>query len=229
MTIEHIVWDWNGTLFDDGDALILATIDAFAAASLAEVTAERYRDHFTRPITDFYEKLAGRTLTPVEQVQLDAHFQYSYGRRIDEASLCRDAVNALTTWRDAGGTQSLLSMYPHDQLLGLRQLRPIASLFCRVRGTSENELHLKEPHLRQHLVELGIRPEQVLIVGDSIDDMHAAQAAGVPCVLYRPADRALLSLTRVHDLGVPVVTDLSGAVRLALNTEHQPVGGAHEA
>lgn len=38
MRIDHIVWDWNGTLFDDGDALVQATIDAFAAAGLSTVT-----------------------------------------------------------------------------------------------------------------------------------------------------------------------------------------------
>jgi phosphoglycolate phosphatase-like HAD superfamily hydrolase len=214
--IDHIVWDWNGTLFDDGDALVLATIDAFALAGLPNVTLDRYQAHFTRPIPDFYDALAGRNLTTAEHGVLDGHFQHSYARRMATASVHQDAVSALTTWQDSGGTQSLLSMYPHAQLVQLAQLATIAHFFVRVDGMNAEEPARKEPHLRRHLTELGIDPPRVLVVGDSVDDMHAAQACGVPCLLYHPGERALLSSQRMRDLAVPVAPDLPGAVRWAV-------------
>jgi phosphoglycolate phosphatase-like HAD superfamily hydrolase len=213
--IDHIVWDWNGTLFDDGDALVLATIDACELAGLPAVTRDRYQAHFTRPISDFYDALAGRNLTPAEHIVLDGHFQHSYARRMAESTVHQDAVGALTAWRDSGGTQSLLSMYPHEQLVALAQFHPIADFFVRVDGMSASETHRKEPHLRRHLAALGTDPRRVLVVGDSADDMLAAQACGVPCLLYHPGERALLSSQRVRGLGVPVAADLPGAVRWA--------------
>jgi phosphoglycolate phosphatase-like HAD superfamily hydrolase len=217
--IDHIVWDWNGTLFDDGEALVLATIDAFASCGFGEVTDESYRSHFTRPIPQFYERLAGRTLTAAEQVLLDDHFQSSYARRMAEVSIHADTVVALTTWREAGRTQSLLSMYPHEKLVGLTQLREIAHFFVRVDGSREDgtqEALRKEPHLRQHLNALRANRKRTLVIGDNVDDVHAARACGVPCVVYRPAEGALVSSTRVRRLGVPVVADLPSAIRLAL-------------
>ncbi|CAM4065090.1 HAD family hydrolase [Kibdelosporangium persicum] len=228
MAIDHIVWDWNGTLFDDGSALVLATADAFAAAGLPEVTTERYRDHFTRPITLFYDNLAGRTLSAAEQATLDRQFQLSYARRMAVATLHKDAVNALTMWRDAGRTQSLLSMYPHGQLMAMRQLGPIARFFSRVDGTTGDEIHLKEPHLRKHLAHLDLSPERVLMVGDNVDDVRAAEACGLAAVFYHPGDQALVSLARAQDLAVPIVSSLSGAVRWALTVVDELSGDTHD-
>jgi phosphoglycolate phosphatase-like HAD superfamily hydrolase len=213
--IDHIVWDWNGTLFDDGDALLLATIDACALAGLPTVTRDRYQAHFTRPISDFYDALAEKNLTPAEHVVLEGHFQHSYAHRMATATVHQDAVSALTAWRDSGGTQSLLSMFPHERLTELAQLSTIAHFFVRVDGMSVAEPHRKEPHLRRHLAALDIDPSRVLVVGDSADDMHAAQACGVRCVLYHPGERALLSPVRARDLGVPMAADLLDAVRWA--------------
>ncbi len=39
----HIIWDWNGTLFHDNDAIIGATNAAFAELGLASITLEQYR------------------------------------------------------------------------------------------------------------------------------------------------------------------------------------------
>ena len=220
MRIDHIVWDWNGTLFDDGEALVRATVEAFARSGLPEVTWTAYRDHFTRPISDFYDRLAGRTLTAAEQRVLDRNFHDAYTGLLTKAVLHAEAAEALTAWQDTGGTQSLLSMFPHARLVALTQFTDIAHFFSHVNGMRADESPRKEPHLRRHLAELGIPPETVLVIGDSVDDVHAARACGAHAVLYHPADRALVSQVRASELGVPVVRRLPDAVRSVRNREH---------
>jgi len=224
MRIDHIVWDWNGTLFDDGEALVRATIEAFARSGLPEVTWSGYQEHFTRPITDFYDRLARRTLTSQEQSHLDRHFQSSYAELLERSKLHAEAVEALTAWRAAGRTQSLLSMYPHDSLVGLPQFGVVEHFFSRVDGMRADEPSRKESHLRRHLA--AVAAEAVLVVGDSTDDVAAAQACGVPSVLYHPTERALLSHARVRDLEVPVVRELPEAVRWALAESSREHHGA---
>lgn len=231
MRIDHIVWDWNGTLFNDGAALIQATIDAFAAAGLSPVTRALYQAHFARPISTFYDKLAGRTLSPAEQAILDGHFQLSYARYIEEATLAPDAVRALAAWRDAGGSQSLLSMYPQEELLALLVKCSIGHYFVRIDGLDDHESPRKEPHLRRHLAEPGTSASRVLLVGDSVDDVHAAHACGIACMLYHPTEQALLSRTRVLELGVPAVDNLYGAItRILAETRGsgRPVDGVRQ-
>jgi len=81
MTVEHIVWDWNGTLLGDGPALIEATIEAFRECGLPVVTREFYQLNHVQPIPLFYERLAGRTLTDAEHSRLAAGFETAYGKR----------------------------------------------------------------------------------------------------------------------------------------------------
>ena len=49
-TRTHLVWDWNGTLFHDIDAVIGATNAAFAELGLEPITLERYRELYCVPV-----------------------------------------------------------------------------------------------------------------------------------------------------------------------------------
>ncbi len=55
--VRHVIWDWNGTLFDDFDAVLLAMNASCASVGGPEVTADLYRETFTRPIERTYERL----------------------------------------------------------------------------------------------------------------------------------------------------------------------------
>jgi phosphoglycolate phosphatase-like HAD superfamily hydrolase len=189
MTIEHIVWDWNGTLLGDGPALIESTIEAFRECGLPAVTRESYQRHHVQPIPLFYSRLAGRTLTGPEQTRLAVCFQTAYGKR--RVTLTADALPALSSWAAAGGRQSLLSMYPHELLMPMVSVFGIADYFTRVDGSAGREVAFKAPHLERHLREQGIDPARAVLIGDSLDDVRAAGACGMRCVVYHAGADAL--------------------------------------
>ncbi|MDX8031032.1 HAD hydrolase-like protein [Lentzea sp. BCCO 10_0856] len=221
MSAEHIIWDWNGTLFADGEALIDSTIDAFTHAGLGAITREAYQLHHRQPIPEFYEQLVGRRLTRVEQGLLDKSFQAAYLGRRERIELTEDAVKALETWRDANGSQSLLSMHPHDRLMPLVKKFDIGDFFVRVDGLVGTEFARKAPHLQRHLDHIGVPADRVLLVGDSVDDARAAMACGVSCVLYHAGPNALHALDHFVALGVPVVKGLLEAVSMVLDGSEQ--------
>ncbi|MFC0006722.1 HAD family hydrolase [Micromonospora siamensis] len=224
--IDHIVWDWNGTVFGDSRALIEATIEAFAACGLPPVTRTDYQRHHTQPITHFYERLAGRELTDQEQEQLDRCFHAAYGRHRERVTLTVDAVEALTRWDATGRGQSLLSMYPHERLVPLVTAAGIDRFFTRVDGTAPPGVPRKAPHLRRHLEIQRLRPERTVLVGDSVDDALAARECGTHCVVYHPGEDALHARDHVADLGVPVVATLRAAVDHVIGTwDGWPPGG----
>jgi phosphoglycolate phosphatase-like HAD superfamily hydrolase len=78
--VRHIVWDWNGTLLDDGGALIAATVDALHACGFPPITRADYQRHHCQPIPLFYERLAGRALGLQEQQRLEGCFREAYAR-----------------------------------------------------------------------------------------------------------------------------------------------------
>jgi phosphoglycolate phosphatase-like HAD superfamily hydrolase len=214
MGIEHIVWDWNGTLFGDGAALIESTIEAFHAAGLPVVTRESYQRSHAQPIPLFYNRLAGRELSDAEQTALAGHFQTAYLRRRDTIPLTRDAKLSLQRWQGAGRSQSLLSMYPHDELMPLVHKAGIASYFTTVDGLRDGERGRKAPHLQRQLTRLGLEPSSVLVVGDSVDDAIAAQECGTRFRLYHAGRDALHA--RDHFAGMSIVDSLGEAVDAAL-------------
>ncbi|MEV0052541.1 HAD family hydrolase [Saccharopolyspora shandongensis] len=219
--IDHIVWDWNGTLFADTAALIDATIDIFARAGLPAVTRARYQEHHTQPIPLFYDRLAERDLSDEEQQWLAEAFQETYVHYRQNLGLHPQARDVLRQCADAGFAQSLLSMYPHEKLLPLVETAEITAFFRRIDGLRTDEAAKKAPHLRRHLAEIGARPESVLLVGDSVDDALAARECGAHCVLYHAGRDALHSREHFEALDVPIAENLHDAVT-ALLSRRQP-------
>lgn len=212
--VTHVVWDWNGTLFDDADTLIACTVEAFARPGLPPVTAERYRTLHTQPIDAFYDRLLGRPVPPALRAELHAAFHDAYLRRRPGIGLAPDAAAALRTVAEAGLTQSVLSMHPHDALTALIDRFALRPYLLRVDGQRGADAGYKRDHLVAHLRALDRRPGDVLLVGDSVDDARAAAAAGTRCVLYASG---LHSPDALHAEGVPVVHTLEHALATTLS------------
>ncbi|GIF08328.1 HAD family hydrolase [Actinoplanes siamensis] len=214
--IRHIVWDWNGTVLGDSPALIAATIDAFRECGLPAVTRTDYQRRHVQPIPLFYERLAGRELSAAEQARLAECFRGAYAVHRETVTLTLDAVTALGRWTAAGRRQSLLSMYPHAELVPLVTAAGIAHCFARIDGSVGTDVAYKAPHLARHLAALELDPGEVLLVGDSVDDARAAAGCGVRCLVYHAGEDALHSREHFADLGVPLVGSLGEAVEVAL-------------
>ncbi|WP_225801587.1 HAD family hydrolase [Streptomyces sp. NK15101] len=209
---KHLVWDWNGTLLDDIDAVIGATNAAFAELGLASITLERYRELYTVPVPKFYERLMGRLPTDEEWTVMDGAFHRHYWQRADACGLTIGAAELLAARQEAGATQSLLSLAPHTHLVPLVQRYGIAERFVRVDGRVDASTDGKSGHMVRHLAALGVPAERVVVIGDAADDAVAAAHVGARAVLYTGGSHSRASLSRV---GAPVVDSLEEAVAVA--------------
>ncbi|MFC9538131.1 HAD family hydrolase [Streptomyces sp. NPDC056975] len=211
----HIVWDWNGTLFHDNDAVISATNAAFEEIGLEPITLERYRELYCVPIPRFYQRLMGRLPTEAEWERMDTAFQRHYALHRTACGLADGAELLLTDWRSAGGSQSILSMYGHDELVPLVREFGIESHFLRVDGRTGPSGGSKAEHMVRHLGALaisGVAPGRTVVIGDAADDAVAALHAGAGAVLYTGGSHSRASLEGV---GAPVVDTLAEAVGVA--------------
>ena len=94
-TGAHIVWDWNGTLFHDNDAIIGATNAAFAELGHEPITLERYRPLYCVPVPKFYERLMGRLPTDAEWDVMDEVFHRYYAEHRTGCGLTEGAAELL--------------------------------------------------------------------------------------------------------------------------------------
>lgn len=210
----HIIWDWNGTLFDDIHIVVEAVNEVLHRLGSGPICQERYRSHFTRPVHHFYERILGRTLQPHEFHGLDEHFHSSYRARMGAAGLGRDAEHALTAAAAAGFSQSLLSMWRHVELVPTVRAHRIDGHMRRVDGLRDGRGDAKGPHMARHAEALALprASERVVVIGDALDDAAAAGGLGFHCVLYDGGTHHVDAL-RAH--GAPVATTLLEAVEHA--------------
>ncbi|MFD5797432.1 HAD family hydrolase [Streptomyces diastatochromogenes] len=210
----HIVWDWNGTLFHDNDAIIGATNAAFAELGLAPITLEQYRALYCVPVPRFYERLLGRLPTDAEWEQMDEVFHRYYAEHRVRCGLTDGAAELLAGWRSAGHSQSLLSMYGHEELVPLVRGFGIEPHFIRVDGRTGPSGGSKAEHMVRHLEALSgaVEVARTVVIGDAADDAVAARYVGAGAVLYTGGSHSRASL---EEVGVPVVDTLAEAVQEA--------------
>lgn len=181
--MRHVVWDWNGTLLDDLDIVVEAVNVGISAFGLPPVTVDDYRNHYTRPVKLFYDRIFGREVSDGEWRTLDTRFHDAYRELLDRAPLAADARDALDAVATSG-SQSLLSMFPHGELVPLVGRHGINAYFHRIDGLRGAPGDRKAAYLAAHLAALDVAAGDVLVVGDTPDDAAAAAHVGARCVLY---------------------------------------------
>lgn len=215
--MRHIVWDWNGTLFDDLDIVVESVNASLARFGEGPIDAAVYQAHYRRPVPLFYESLLGRAIDDEMWQTIDRVFHESYHDRSGKASLTPDAGAAMDAVTAAGATQSILSMWWHEQLIPTAERFGLIDRMVAVEGHRGAPGETKAAHLLRHLAlvtdrQPRVRDLAVVAIGDITDDAAAADAAGVGCVLYDSGSqpREVLAAT-----GHPVAGTLVEAILLA--------------
>lgn len=209
--IQHIVWDWNGTLLNDNDAVLAAVNGICAEFGRQPVTLGEWRGMFRRPIQASYEELLERELSRDEWAALDRIYHDAYRQLLRTCGLADGVIEALRAWRSTGCSQSLLSMWFHDELVPLITEFGLLEFFTRVDGLQHKVGGgSKAEHLVRHLEATGFEPAEVAVIGDVTDDAEAAARVGAQCVLV---STGMASRRALEATGVSVVDSIPEALR----------------
>jgi HAD superfamily hydrolase (TIGR01549 family) len=216
--VRHVVWDWNGTLLADLDAIVGATNAGLAGSGLAAIDRDRFRRDFGRPVRAFNQRLLGRPLTDEQWRTLDDSFHDHYRQQLQRCELADGAEAALELVARAGVGQSLLSMWRHDELLELLAQRGLGHWFTRIDGDQRFDGGPKSDRLRDHLVAQSLDTDDVLVIGDTVDDAAAAQAVGTRCLLVSEHSSHHLAVLQAAAPTVATVTDAAARVMTMTST-----------
>ncbi len=210
MAVTHLIWDWNGTLLDDLPLVVEATNQAFTAVGGRILDSDEHRRTFRRPVAEFYAEILERAVDAEEFGRLDRIFHDAYRLGLTTTSLAADAKTAIKSWP---GTQSLLSMWFHDELVPTVETYGLTGLFTRIDGLRATVGGgFKAGHLKEHLAALDVPGERAVLIGDSLDDATAAASVGAAVVLYTGG---FTHPARLRASGLPVADTLMDAVTLA--------------
>ena len=204
MLLQHIIWDWNGTLLDDTQAGVNVINAMLAARGLNEIDVPTYRDIFGFPVVNFYRAIG----FPVDSENWDAVAHEFHDRFLADTSirLHHHALFALDCFRNAGIGQSILSASEQNMLDAMLAQYGIAHYFECIYGVDNLYGHSKLELGRTLLQRLSADPDAVLLIGDSLHDHEVSQALGVRCLLIAQGHQSRERLARS---GAPVLESLA--------------------
>ncbi|MEY3000772.1 MAG: hypothetical protein RL648_986 [Verrucomicrobiota bacterium] len=208
---DFILWDWNGTLMDDGP-FGLGIINAMLRErGLREPDREEHRRLFDFPVSLYYERLGFNFREePFEQVSTQFVTAYIAGAK--QCPLREGARELLTELRASGYRQSILSASRQDYLEGFIEHYGLQEEFEELLGIDSEHAPGKAGRGMEWIRECSIDPARILLIGDTVHDAEVAEAMGVACWLIEGGHH---HPERLRSTGRPLVADL-GAVRRRL-------------
>lgn len=199
-----IFWDWNGTLVDDVDTVVMVNNQVFARHGYAPTTAEEYRRLFRFPVIEYYRALG---VTDEDFRLIAKEWNQGFMEAFPQVPLKKDVPETLRRFRDAGFRQVIISASQCDQLRQQVKLFPeLEGMFDEVLGLSNVYAVSKVELARDYLARSGANPADALFIGDTTHDAEVAAAIGCPCRLISGGHQMDSVL---ETSGVPVLESLT--------------------
>ena len=202
---KHAIWDWNGTLLDDGWLCVEVLNGLLARRGREPITEREYREHFGFPVIHFYDYLGFDTdKDSFERVSHE--FIGDYERRwLDECVLHADTAAVLGELASRGIEHSVLSAAKQEALdLGIVHFG-IRGFFNGLCGASDIYASGKVDRGRRWIETLNCAPDEVVLIGDTKHDYEVAEAIGADCILLAHGHQ---TAARLAETGAPVVHTL---------------------
>jgi phosphoglycolate phosphatase len=201
---KHVIWDWNGTIFNDVDLGVQIMNGLLRQRGLPLLSSSSYRAVFTIPVEHYYARLGfdfeKEPFEIVGKLWMD-----EYERRKLECGLYDGIVGVLDRINELGIGQSILSAYPQHTLEEMVDHYHLRSYFAHITGL-DNIYAASKLHLGKALIQrLALGKQETVVIGDTEHDYEVARAIDADCILIANGHQ---SETRLQSLGVPVLQDV---------------------
>ena len=203
---SHIIWDWNGTLFDDAVWCVEVNNRMLAARGIRPIAGiEEYRDVFAFPVINYYRRIGlDFEKEPFETLAHEYNAAYYAGVA---GGLHAGAEAVLAAIYKMGVVQVILSASEKNNLLSQVSQFGIAQYFDKILGVSDIYGKSKIEIVLDYIAANHV--DRALLVGDTDHDYETALAIGADCALIPNGHQ---SRARLLACGVPVLEDISGVL-----------------
>jgi phosphoglycolate phosphatase len=197
MKYKHIIWDWNGTLFDDIDLCVDLIGNVLERRHLPRLTNEQYKNIFDFPVQNYYEA-AGLDFSDESFAVVGQEWMDGYELRKREGKLSVGARETLEIIKRHGIGQSILSAYSQHTLVEI-----VAD--CGLAGLDNIWAVSKIDLGKKLMADLGYEKGETVLIGDTTHDNEVAREIGADSILIASGHQ---SEERLKACGVPVYPSL---------------------
>lgn len=205
---RHIIWDWNGTLFNDLWLCCDIMNGMLKRRDLEPISVERYREVFTFPVREYYKKV-GHDVSDGNWEIISYEFMNEYEERKNECGLIDEVHEVLEKIYSLGIKQSVLSAYSQHSLEEIIDHFNLSNFFIRLIGLDNIYAAGKLDNGIKWMKELGLEKGQVLLIGDTVHDYEVAREIDADCLLIAEGHQEKSKLLEVTDKTVDSLGDLA--------------------
>ena len=209
-TKKAIIWDWNGTLLNDIDICVECMNRLLEVRKLEKLDTLAYREIFTFPVREYYRRL-GFDFDLEEFEKPAIEFIDLYYEKLPDADLFATATDLLSLLKERKYHLSILSAMEHERLLLSLKAKNVFHFFDLISGIDDHYAHSKLEMGKDLLKKMIFKPEEILLIGDTIHDFEVASDLGVDALLVAKGHQ---SKKRLLEKTPNVIDDLSEILEL---------------
>lgn len=189
---KAVLFDFDGTLVDSSEGIFKSLIYAFEKDGKPAPDGATLRKFVGPPIYDSFKTMFGYTDDKIDFMIEKYRERYrEIGWR--ETRVYDGIPELLRQLRENGIKMATASSKPTPFIRQIVEEQGLLSYFDYLGGTEfDNISSNKTEILKNAMQNLGVSPEETVMVGDRLFDIRGAKGAGIPCiaVLYGFGSRA---------------------------------------
>ena len=208
MKYKHVIWDWNGTLLDDRWLCVEGINESLKERSLPSITEDIYKNVFSFPVEDYYERLGFDFKKEPFEVAGDEFVAY-YAKFFHKTKLHRQVPSIIKDINAAGFSQSILSAGKQEYLNEWVKIHGLSDYFTIIRGIDNQYARGKVELGISFINELPYDNNEVIMIGDTVHDSDVADAMHIDCLLI---DHGHMGNERLQDTGREVISRMGQVI-----------------
>jgi len=204
----HIIWDWNGTLFDDVNwciSVINSMLNKRQIKTLSSVA--EYQKAFCFPIINYYRNVGFNFAEEPFEKLANEYISLYHAEKNGNCKLYKNALSVLKTLQDKQITQLLLSASETGNLISQMSEFHIQHYFDEILGLSNVYAASKIDIGYDYIIRKQVAG--AVLIGDTEHDYEVANALGIDCVLISNGHQ---SKDKLLTCNVPVLSDISQVI-----------------
>lgn len=205
--MKYIIYDFNGTVFDDVDICVECENETIKHFNLNRepLTKEEYLNIFTFPVKEYYHRV-GFDFIEHSYEEIGDYWFKLYSKKQANCKVFDGVEEMLIKSHELGYKNILLSVSSLEELKKQIKQFGIDKYFDEVLGIDNIYANSK--------VDIGLKwikdkdPSDCLMIGDSLHDKDVADAMKVKCILVSRGHQAKDILLKNTDLVVDDIREI---------------------
>lgn len=174
MNYSTVLWDWNGTLFDDLDLCHSIYQKLAEKYSFESLSLKEYRNRFRFPLSTFYTQSG--FCGSFEELAKD--FRELYEEGITSCSLQEGAIDFIKLLNEHGVKQHVISAHNEKDLQLMVDSFGLSDCFESINGLCSIQGGCKVTLAKSVQERENISGDETLFIGDTLHDFDVARSIG---------------------------------------------------